>query len=266
PSILVIGGAGFIGSHLCRTLLKKNCFVYCLDKLIGDKKENVKEIFDKRNFHFVKANYDKPLKNLKSLDFDYIFHLEGVDEDAWGTSDFLELAKKQRAKFLLLSSFLQSQSRESAEDLTSKYFSRFNLNARIVRPLDVYGQGMPLQITDDLTFLFTNLKDKTTFKVSGDGSKILYPLFITDAIHGLLKAMFSQGSKGKIYSLAGKETSILEFVNILKKESKRTLGIEFSSRKKEKKDPLKKRTVTETKKQLNWRPKVSFKEGVKKTL
>lgn len=125
---------------------------------------------------------------------------------------------------------------------------------------------MPFGIADDLSFLFANLKDKTTFKISGDGSKILYPLFITDMVHGLLKAMFSQGSKGKVYSLAGKETSILEFVNVLKKVSKRTLGIEFSPRKKQKKDPLKKRTVKETKKQLNWRPKVSFEKGIKKTL
>ena len=182
PSILVIGGAGFIGLHLCHSLLKKNCFIYCLDELTGDKKQNIKNIINKKNFHFIKANDKKPLKGLGSLDFDYIFYLGGVSNEGWGVNEFLELAKKQRAKFLLLSSFISSKTRDQAEVLTGRFFSKFNLNVRIVRPLDVYGPGMPFGTIDDITFLFANLKDKTTFKISGDGSKTLYPLFITDII------------------------------------------------------------------------------------
>lgn len=96
PCILVVGGAGFIGSYLCRILLKKNCFVYCIDKLTGDKKENIKEIINKKNFHFIKANYKKPLNGLNPLDFDYIFYLGGVSSGVWGIEEFLELAKKTK--------------------------------------------------------------------------------------------------------------------------------------------------------------------------
>jgi nucleoside-diphosphate-sugar epimerase len=266
PAVLVIGGAGFVGFHLCQALLERDCFVYCLDKLTREKKANLLKIINKRNFHFLKASPKNPLRKLQFLDFNYIFYLGGLIENFWGITKFLELAKKQRAKFLLLSPLFLDKEREAVEILTSRYFSYYDLNVRIVRLIDVYGPRMSLKEGNEINSLFKNLKSKTIFKISGDGSKVLYPLFISDAVEGLLKAMFSQNSKGKVYCLGGEAVSILEFINVLKKESRRTLGIEFVASKERTKQGLRKKEMGETRKQLHWQTKTSLKEGIKKSL
>jgi nucleoside-diphosphate-sugar epimerase len=118
-TVLVAGGAGFIGSHLCKSLLSKDYKVICVDNLVTGDKSNMAPLLDNENFSFLEKDIIKPLEEIKA---DYIFHLaspaspnkkspksyinlplETLLANSMGTYNLLELAKKIGAKFLFTS-------------------------------------------------------------------------------------------------------------------------------------------------------------------
>lgn len=119
PKICVVtGGAGFIGSNLCISLLKKNYKVYCLDNLITGSKSNLTNIQNNPDFHFINTDViNDPAKYFQNLEIDYIFHLaspasppkylkysiETLLVNSIGTYNLLRLAKSKRCSFLLAS-------------------------------------------------------------------------------------------------------------------------------------------------------------------
>lgn len=115
---VVTGGAGFIGSNLCISLLKKNHIVYCLDNLLTGSETNHTNIRKNANFHFIKTDViNDPSKYFQNLEIDYIFHLaspasppkylkysiETLLVNSIGTYNLLQLAKSKRCSFLLAS-------------------------------------------------------------------------------------------------------------------------------------------------------------------
>jgi len=119
-SVLVAGGAGFIGSHLCKSLLAKDFKIICVDNLITGDKKNITELQNNLNFTFLEKDITKPLN--EDLKVDFIFHLaspaspnkksassyinhpiETLLANSIGTYNLLELARKLSAKFLFTS-------------------------------------------------------------------------------------------------------------------------------------------------------------------
>lgn len=119
-TVLVAGGAGFIGSHLCRKLLQENFTVLCVDNLLTSDKRNIEDLLSNTNFSFIEADItiDKP----KLPKIDFIFHLaspaspnqhsprsyiaypiETLQVNSIGTKNLLDLAKEDNAKFLYAS-------------------------------------------------------------------------------------------------------------------------------------------------------------------
>jgi nucleoside-diphosphate-sugar epimerase len=117
---LIAGGAGFIGSHLCKSLLNKDFKVICVDNLITGDKSNIEDLKGNSNFTFLEADVTKPLET--KLEADFIFHLaspaspnkkcpksyinnpiETLLANSVGTYNLLELSKKLSAKFLFTS-------------------------------------------------------------------------------------------------------------------------------------------------------------------
>src|SRR3989338_10708689 len=81
PTALVVGGAGFVGSHLCETLVSQNFQVICVDNLSTGKKENLKDILTAPNFTFVEADINDPNFRLgEEVKLDYCFHLASIEE------------------------------------------------------------------------------------------------------------------------------------------------------------------------------------------
>jgi len=119
PTALVVGGAGFVGSHLCETLVSQNFQVICVDNLSTGKKENLKDILTAPNFTFIEADINEPNFHLgKDVKIDYCFHLASIEDyrnnknisldtllvNSLGTRQLLEIAKENQAKFILFSS------------------------------------------------------------------------------------------------------------------------------------------------------------------
>lgn len=118
PTALIAGGAGFIGSHLCETLISQNFNVICVDNLSTGKKENIKSVLTNPNFTFIEGNInDQNFYLAPSLEIDYCFHLASIEEfaqsenfsldtllvNSLGTRQLLEIAKDNNAKFILFS-------------------------------------------------------------------------------------------------------------------------------------------------------------------
>lgn len=309
PTVLIVGGAGFIGSNLCRLLLSQNCYIICLDNLVTGKKENIEAFLTNKNFQFVKHDLTQPLSKLNLPSLDYIFHLAGIESylakgshylkdlktllvNSLGTRNLLELAKKKNCRFLLGSSpyvfeglistkelknyfgkkkdgqslYSFAEAKRFSETLVFEYFRNYDLDCRIVRILDVYGPGMPLNTNNEIATLFNNLKKGEMLQIPGEGTKIIYPTFIDDLVYGLLKAMFNQGSAGKIYTLADpREITLLNFAYTLRKISDFQVGIEFVASMSQQ-SSVEKEELLKTKRELNWYPKIKLEEGLKKTL
>jgi len=121
-TVLIAGGAGFIGSHLCEILLRRNVNVICVDNLITSDKGNIKDFLDNPRFSFIDDNIVTPMTKEKFSSIDFIFHLaspaspnklseksyinypiETLLVNSIGTYNLLQLAKEKQARFLYAS-------------------------------------------------------------------------------------------------------------------------------------------------------------------
>lgn len=152
-TVLVAGGAGFIGTHLCKRLLTENYKVICIDSLITGDRNNLKDILNNQNFTFLEQDITKSLD--KKLAVDYIFHLaspaspnkksprsyvnhpiETLLANSLGTYNLLELAKKTSSKLLYVSSS-EVYGDPSVSPQSEDYFGNVNPNG--IR--SVYDEG-----------------------------------------------------------------------------------------------------------------------------
>ena len=256
PTALVAGAAGFIGSHLCESLLHQNCRVYGIDNWTTGKKDNIKDLLKNDQFVFIEHDLNKSFKS-PPPHVDYIFHLAGVEAyvngldvsletllvNSLGSKELLEIGKKQKAKFLMASTidilsgsisstdlahyygsshvkeeaYSHHEAKRFSEALTFEYVNRHHLDARIVRLGHVYGPRMDLEAGSDLTRLFVEAQKGDSLKIYNQGLSPLFPTFISDIVYGLTKAMFSQSSTNHIFTLINPEkTTTLNFAYKLK--------------------------------------------------
>ncbi|MCG2739592.1 MAG: NAD-dependent epimerase/dehydratase family protein, partial [Syntrophaceae bacterium] len=245
PTILVSGGAGFLGSHLVRHLLKEKARVVIVDNLLTGKKSAIADLLKKPRLLFIEHDINQGLpKNIKSVD--YVLHLAGFETyttgktgvvlealltNSLGTKALLELAVKSEAKFLLASSldiyqgvlssfdlknyfgstdpeerrFSHLEAKRFAESLVWQYYKKHHLNARIARLPEIYGPGMNLNSCANLGRLLAELLQKETLTIFGEGLEREFYLHIDDAVRGMVKAMFTPETEGKIFSLTPPE-------------------------------------------------------------
>lgn len=306
PTILISGGAGFIGSHLAEALLDNNARVIVLDNFQTGKKIHVKDLLSNKNFALYDIDINEGIPpEIESVD--YIFHLAGVEEylyskeylnleslftNSLGTKNLLDLAKRSSAKFLLVSTIDVYQGRMSqlyldkyfgftpseenkfslieakrfAEAVVWEYFKTHGVDVRVVRIPEVYGPRMDLSSSGFLGGFIKNLLDGSSIEIFGEGTEKEYYLYVSDVVSGLVKAQFNSKTKGNIYSLIPEEP---------------ISALEFAYMVKSLADAKLsvqfKPGITDFKQQLkspdtfnlkdlSWKPKVGIKEGVVRTL
>jgi len=300
--ILVTGGAGFLGSHLCDYLLKKNHKVIAMDNLITGNINNIAHLAGNENFKFIKQDVTEYIYVPGNLD--YILHfaspaspidyqkypIQTLKVGSLGTHKTLGLAKEKKAIFLLASTSevygdplvnpqredywgnvnsvgprgMYDEAKRFAEALTMAYHRYHRIGVRIVRIFNTYGPRMRANDGRVVPAFINQALKGESLTIFGDGSQTRSFCYISDLVEGIYKLMFSDINE-PINIGNPEEMSILEFAQKVIEVTKSKSKIIFKELPQD--DPKVRRPdIFRVRKLLNWEPKVSLKEGLRKTI
>ena len=298
-TILIAGGAGFLGSNLCKKLIKDN-IVICLDNLITGNMANIIPYLESPNFKFIKHDIINPI----DIEIDEIYNLacpaspihyqkdpiHTLKSSVFGIYNLLELAKKYNAKILQASTSevygnpLEHPQKESyfgnvningprscydegkrcAESIMYEYNKQYNTQIRIARIFNTYGKNMQ---KDDgrviSNFIIQALKNED-ITIYGDGLQTRSYCYVDDLIDGLIKLMASNittpTNLGNPF-----EYTILKTAKIIISKTNSQSKLVFKNLPID--DPQKRKPdISKAKKELNWEPKISLNEGLDNTI
>jgi UDP-glucuronate decarboxylase len=300
--VLVTGGAGFIGSHLCETLLMEGHFVYCFDNLCTGFKENVEHLQKNKNFQFVYGDVNDPFNFL----VDEIYHLASpaspiqyqknpvftLKTNVIGSINALELAQKSRSKVFLASTSevygdptehpqkesyrgnvdttgprsCYDESKRCAETLFFDYHRNYNVDIRISRIFNTYGpklNGGDGRVISN--FICQALKNEP-ITVYGDGTQTRSFQYISDTVRGILATMRNDKQYvGPINIGNPDEINILELAKQIIKLTKSSSTIVFKTLPID--DPkIRKPDISLAEKYLDWKPFISLQDGLQQTV
>ncbi len=306
PTVLVAGGAGFIGSHLVEALLVNGARVVVLDNFSTGKKAHLSSLMDNPKFSLIEWDINNGIPPIVEA-VDYVFHLAGLESyiygdqkitldslltNAIGTKNLLELAKRSYAKFLLVSSvdvyegaissvdlehyfgrtqqeenkFSQIEAKRFAEALVWEFHKKHKINARIARLCEVFGPRMDFTSGGELGRLTKLLLDHQDLTVFGDGLEKNYYLFVADVVSGLVKTVFSDDTDGKIFTFSSDEPITTLELTYLVK------GLSNTSTQVQFRNAVSDKireiraSTSDTARNLKWIPKTDLKNGITKTL
>ena len=300
--ILVTGGAGFIGSHLCKRLLDEGNEVLCVDNFFTGNKNNISEFLDNKRFELLRHDITFPLY----VEVDEIYNLacpaspihyqfdpvQTTKASVHGAINMLGLAKRTRAKILQASTsevygdpeiHPQSESywgrvnpigiracydegKRCAETLFFDYWRQHKVKIRVVRIFNTYGPNMhPNDGRVISNFIIQALKGED-ITIYGDGSQTRSFQYIDDLIDGMIKMMNNTDDFVGPVNLGNPD----EFT--IKKLAEKV--IEMTGLKSKivymplpEDDPKQRQpNITLAKQKLNWEPKIDLEEGLKKTI
>ncbi len=302
--VLVTGGAGFIGSHLCDYLLEKGYEVVCIDNLLTGSEKNIKHLENNANFKFIKADIVSDIPDLGKID--YIFHLaspaspidyqknpeETLLANSLGTLNILKLAKEKEAVVLIAStsevygdpkehpqketywgnanSFgpraCYDESKRFAEAASYVFISKYNIDARIVRIFNTYGPRMQKDDGRVVSNFINQAIKGDPFTIYGDGKQTRSFCFVSDMVEGIQKAMFTKGTKGQVFNLGNpEEYTVLELAEKIKEMTGAKSEFIFEPLPQD--DPMQRQPdISKAKEVLGWEPKVSVDEGLQRTI
>ena len=300
--VLVTGGAGFIGSHLCDYLLKEGLEVICLDNLLTGSERNIKHLLDNSKFKFIKADVMEPV----NLEVDCIFHLaspaspidyqnhseETLLVNSEGTLNMLKLALKNKAKILVAStseiygdpkehpqketywgnvnSFgprsCYDESKRFGEAATYVYINNHGVDARIVRIFNTYGPRMQKDDGRVVSNFINQAIEGNPLTVYGKGEQTRSFCYVSDLVEGIYKAMFTEGTRGEVINLGNPdEYKIIDLAEKIKKLTNSNSEIIFKDLPPD--DPTQRQPdISKAKNLLSWEPKVKVDEGLQKTI
>ena len=301
--ILVTGGAGFIGSHLCERLLNEGNEVICLDNFFTGRKENISGLLDDHRFELVRHDVTEPIL----LEVDQIYNLacpaspvhyqynpiKTVKTNVMGTINMLGLAKRVKARILQASTSevygdpivhpqtedywgnvncigLRScydEGKRVAETLMMDYHRQGNVDTRIVRIFNTYGERM---LENDgrvvSNFIVQALRGQE-LTIYGDGSQTRSFCYVSDLVDGLIRLMNTEADDIHMPVNIGNpgEFTMKELADEVGKATGREIGISYLPLPQD--DPKQRQpNIERAKKLLGWQPTVPLAEGLKKTV
>jgi len=296
--VLITGGAGFIGSHLCPFLFEKGFDVVCMDNLITGTRDNILHLLEKKNFKFVKHDVTKYIDVKGKLDFvlhfaspaspvDYLkFPIQTLKVGSLGTHNALGVAMAKNARFLLASTSevygdptvhpqpesywgnvnsvgprgVYDESKRFAEALTMAYCHYHGLDVKIARIFNTYGPRMRRKDGRAVPEFIEQAIHDQPLTVFGDGSQTRSFCYVTDLVEGIYSLM---GSKLNEPINIGNpdEISILELANKIIAMTGSKSGVEFKKLRID--DPKTRRpAIALAEKYLNWKPAVNLEDGL----
>jgi UDP-glucuronate decarboxylase len=300
-TILVTGGAGFIGSHLCEALLKQGHYVICLDNFFTGRIENIKHLMDFDNFELIRHDIIDPIK----LEVDEIYNLacpaspvhyqynpiKTIKTSILGTMNMLGLAKRVKAKILQASTSevygdplvhpqpesyrgnvnpigpraCYDEGKRAAETLCFDYHRQHKVDIRVVRIFNTYGPNM--QFNDGRVvsnFIVQALKNED-ITVYGDGKQTRSFCYVSDLVRGMIDFMNQEQHLGPINLGNDGEFTILELAEKVIQLTHSKSKITFKPLPED--DPLQRKPdLSLARKLINYEPKIKLEEGLIKTI
>ena len=299
--ILVTGGAGFIGSHLCERLLNEDHEVICLDNFFTGSKRNISHLLENRGFELIRHDVTEPIL----LEVDRIFNLacpaspihyqynpvKTTKTSVMGMINMLGIAKRVKARILQASTSevygdpqvhpqtesywgnvntlgirsCYDEGKRVAETLMMDYHRQNHVDIRIVRIFNTYGPKMAENDGRVVSnFILQALKGED-ITVYGHGEQTRSFCFVTDLVEGLVRMMDCPGFTGPVNLGNPTETTILEFARKIIALIGSSSKIVFKPLPAD--DPKQRQPdITLAKKMLNWEPKVQVDDGLMQTI
>ena len=300
--IVVTGGAGFVGSHLCDYLLEKGHSVICLDNLLTGTMENITHLLDNDKFTYVEHNVTEYISVEGGVDavlhmaspaspVDYLkLPIPTLKVGSIGTLNALGLAKEKKSKFLLTSTSevygdpkvhpqpegywgnvnpvgprgVYDEAKRFAEALTMAYHRAHNVDTHIVRIFNTYGPRMRLNDGRALpAFISQALRDED-LTVFGDGSQTRSFCYISDMVEGLYKLLMSD-EHDPVNIGNPSEITVLQLAREIIELTSTRGKVVFKPLPQD--DPKVRRPdISKAQRVLGWEPRVDRQEGLKETV
>src|SRR4051812_32624102 len=240
-NILITGGSGFIGSHLCDALLDAGHSVIAVDSFLTGNPANVEHLKDHPRFTLVEHDIVQPYTGPGANDVEAVFHLaspaspvgyrtysiETLLVNSAGTINMLRLATERGAKFLLTSTSevygdplvhpqtedywgnvnpiglraCYDESKRFAEAATMEWIRKHEVDARIVRIFNTYGPRNQLDDGRVVPNFITQALRGEPLTIYGDGSQTRSFQYVSDLVDGLIRALFTPESKAEVFNL-----------------------------------------------------------------
>ncbi len=301
--ILVTGGAGFIGSHLCERLLNEGHDVICLDNFFTGRKANVANLLDNHHFEMVRHDVTEPIL----LEVDQIYNLacpaspvhyqynpvKTVKTSVMGMINMLGMAKRVKARILQASTSevygdplihpqtedywgnvnpigLRScydEGKRVAETLMMDYHRQNEVETRIVRIFNTYGERMMENDGRVVSNFVVQALRGEELTIYGDGSQTRSFCYVTDLVDGIMRLMNADGDDIHMPVNIGNpgEFTMNELAEEVGKATGKDIKIKYFPLPQD--DPRQRKpNIERAQKLLGWEPKVNLAEGLKKTV
>lgn len=300
--ILVTGGAGFLGSHLCERLLTEGNEVICVDNFFTGNKSNVVHLFDNPYFEVIRQDINFPLY----VEVNEIYNLacpaspihyqfdpvQTTKTSVIGTINMLGLAKRLKIKTLQASTSevygdpqvhpqpedyrgnvnvigsraCYDEGKRCAETLFFDYHRQHKLKIKVVRIFNTYGPRMHRNDGRVISNFIVQALQNRDITVYGDGSQTRSFCYVVDMIDGLIKMMNSRDDfTGPVNLGNPTEFTILELAEKIVEYTNSRSKIVFKPLPQD--DPRQRQPVIDlARKELKWDPKIELEEGLKKTI
>lgn len=301
--ILVTGGAGFIGSHLCRRLINEGHQVICLDNLFTGTRNNVKDLIDRSNFELIIQDVTQPIQ----LDnIDQIYNLacpaspihyqynpvKTVETNVIGAINVLNLAKRTGACVLQASTSevygdpnvhpqkeeywgnvnpigirsCYDEGKRAAETLFFDYHRQYGVDIKVVRIFNTYGPNMQKNDGRVVSNFIVQAIEGKDITIYGDGLQTRSFCFVSDLVEGIVRLMNSDKAiTGPINIGNPSEFTVKQLAEMIISMTKSKSTIVYKPLPQD--DPKKRKPdITLAMRQLEWIPMVGIHEGLEKTI
>ena len=299
--VLVTGGAGFLGSHLCDALLSEGHSVVCADNLLTGRMTNVEHLAREPGFEFLEQDVSQPFD---PGEVDYVYHfaspaspidylvhgIETLQVGSNGSINCLELAKKYGAKFLLASTSecygdplehpqsesywghvnpigprsVYDESKRFAEAVTMAYHRYHKIDTHIVRIFNTYGPRLQINDGRVISNFMTQALRHEDLTVYGDGSQTRSFCYVDDEIAGIMALAKCDDHEPTNIGNPG-EFTVLECAQVVLKVTGSSSKLRFEPLPQD--DPRQRQPdISKASRLLGWAPKIGLRLGLEMSI
>ncbi|KAK1184388.1 SDR family oxidoreductase [Streptomyces sp. NBS 14/10] len=301
--VVVTGGSGFLGSHVCERLLSQGCEVLCVDNFCTGTERNIRHLTDDPAFHLLEGDVTDGLEVDGTVSAvlhlaspasppDYLrLPLETMRAGSVGTQNALDLTRRKGARFLLASTSevygdpqvhpqpetywghvnpvgpraVYDEAKRFSEAMTVAYRDTWGVDCRIVRIFNTFGPRMRADDGRMIPSFICQAIAGAPLKVAGDGSQTRSISYVSDTVDGILRLLASDSERGPVNIGGQDEMTVLATAELIRGLVGSSSPIEFVPRPQD--DPtIRKPDIRKAVSALGWQPGTDLESELKKTI